>query len=115
MGAAPAAGGARRRGGRRVRLHRARNIWTALGVTTACAFLPGSGFLMAGRKKLGLFVLVPYLLLLGILIWYVATHRRDIIRLAVDPNGLAVIACSLLIALVVLIVVLIASYRMLRP
>lgn len=117
MGAGEPAG-RRARGGRRALRapkKRARNIWTALGVTTACAFLPGSGFLVAGRKKLGLFVLVPFLLLLGVLIWYVATHRRDIIRLAVDPNGLAAIACGLLIVLVVWVVILIASYRMLRP
>jgi LCP family protein required for cell wall assembly len=115
MGAAPAAGGARRRGGRRVRLHRARNIWTAIGVTTACALLPGSGFLVAGRRRLGLMVLVPHLLAAAVLIWYVATHSRDIVRMAVDPNSLAAIACGMLIALVVWIVVLIASYRMLRP
>lgn len=120
-GVQPAVGrarGARHRGGRRARrpeVRRARSIWTALGVVTACVFVPGSGFLAAGRKKLGLLVLVPHLLLAVALIAYAASNSRGIIRLAVDPNWLAAIAVGLLLALIVWIVILIASYRMLRP
>ncbi|MPZ63055.1 MAG: LytR family transcriptional regulator [Propionibacteriales bacterium] len=100
---------------RRIKLHRARTVWGAIAMTTVCAFLPGSGFVVAGRRQLGLWVLLPHLLVAAVGLWWVATHTRDVLRLAVDPDRLLFAATVLLVLLLAWVVVLIATYRMLRP
>ncbi|MGH3355591.1 MAG: LCP family protein [Nocardioidaceae bacterium] len=100
---------------RRATLHRARNTWTALGITTLCSLLPGSGFVVAGRRQLGLAVAVPHLLLGLVLLWYVGTRTGDALTVAVDPTALFLLSFLLVVLMLVWVAVLATTYEMLRP
>jgi LCP family protein required for cell wall assembly len=77
--------------------------------------IPGSGFLAAGRRRLGLVVLSIAVLLLGVVAWLGLTQRRQLLHLAVDPNQLRLLAVGLLLTPVAWAVVVICTHRMVRP
>ena len=57
------------------RSRRAHGLAGTLGVTALGTVLPGAGLLWAGRRVLGLLLLVPFLVAVGVIGWYVAATR----------------------------------------
>lgn len=100
---------------RRAELRRASGLLSTLGVTAMGAVLPGSGFVYAGRRVLGLLVLVPTVVCLLVGGWYSLTHVDALIKLAVDPERLQVVSVIMLAVLVVWVGVVVATYLMVRP
>ena len=82
--------------------------WTALG-----ALLPGSAFLVAGRRRLGTAVLLVFGLLLAALVWLATGGRQTAVRLAVDTGWLLWIAAAVGLITVLWVAVIVAGYRML--
>ena len=105
----------RRRHTRRAALHRARGLPGTIGVTALGAVLPGSGFVFVGRRHLGMLVLLPTLLLGLLGGWYAAGHVDTLLRVAVYPDRLTVLAIALVALLVAWVAVVVATYRMVRP
>jgi LCP family protein required for cell wall assembly len=95
--------------------HGRRNVAGALGLTLLGALLPGSGYLAAGRRKLGAFVLILFLALAGAAAYVAATRRQMILRLAVDPNQLLIATVALGVLGLVWVVIIVTQHRMLRP
>jgi polyisoprenyl-teichoic acid--peptidoglycan teichoic acid transferase len=77
--------------------------------------IPGSGFLAAGRRRLGLTVLLIAAALLGVVAWIGLTKRRQLLHLAVDPSQLRLLAVGLLVLPIAWAVVVVATHRMVRP
>ncbi|HET7328852.1 MAG TPA: LCP family protein [Nocardioidaceae bacterium] len=100
---------------RRADLRRAQGLPGTLGITALSAVLPGSGFIFAGRRTLGLLVLLPTLLVAVLGGWYAATHVRSLLRTAVDPDRLTILSVALITLLVAWVAVVVATYRMVRP
>lgn len=77
--------------------------------------LPGTGYLLAGRTRLGLVVTgISITLLTGA--GYVGLARRDdVIRLAVDPDLLLAAIGVLVLLALGWIAVVVSSYRLVRP
>jgi polyisoprenyl-teichoic acid--peptidoglycan teichoic acid transferase len=111
-GAAPAG---RRRLEREERQFRARTLGGALGLTTLGTLVPGSGFLAAGRRRLGIVVLSIATLLLVAAIWLGLTQRRELLHLAVSPDQLRLLAAGMLVMLVAWVAVVVTTHRMVRP
>ncbi len=107
-------GGARRT--RRTR-RRTKGLAGTLGMTTLGAFVPGSGYLYAGRRALGVLVLLVWLAAIGGLGWYFLRDEKfgHALDLAFDPTLLRVAALSVVLALVVWAFVVFTSYRLVRP
>ena len=107
------ASGRRRRGADLSR--RTRGLAGTLGVTALSTVLPGTGFLYAGRRVLGLLVLLPFLVALGVVGWYVVRHPEATVGLAFDPRRLTVVTAVALVVLVVWVATIIATYLLVRP
>lgn len=101
-----AAGGAGRR---------RRRFGPALALTVAGAVVPGTAFLAAGRRKLGLAVLLVFLLLVAGGAYLATAGRGTAIRWAVESNSLLWVAVVSGVVAAVWIVVLVAQYLVLRP
>lgn len=117
---APSANGASAGGRRRLERdsgprYRARTLRGALGLTTLGTFVPGSGFLAAGRRRLGTTVLAIAVILLGVALWYGLTQRRELLHVVVKPGQLRMIAAVMLLMLIAWVAVVIATHRMVRP
>ena len=82
--------------------------WTLLG-----AVLPGTAFLVAGRRRLGAVTLLLFALLVAAVIWLATAGRRTAVRLAVDTEWLLWIAGAVGLATLLWVVVIVAGYRML--
>jgi len=74
----------------RHRAHRARTVPRALGLTVISALIPGSGFVMGGRAKLGAFVMTLAIGLCGLGVLAGVTRREQVLAVAVNPNDLLV-------------------------
>jgi len=94
---------------------RARTLAGTLGLTTLGAALPGAGFLWTGRRLLGLAILLPSLVLVGAGFWYVGRDLRAALDFAFDPTRLQVAAAVLGGALLVWVVIVAATYLVVRP
>jgi LCP family protein required for cell wall assembly len=103
-----------RRSGRH-RAHRARSVPQAIALTVLSALLPGSGFAMAGRAKLGAFVMTLTAGLVGLAVLVGLTRREEVLALAVNPDDLLVITGMLIFLGICWIVIIISSHRLLRP
>jgi LCP family protein required for cell wall assembly len=99
----------------RHRAHRARSVPRALALTILSALLPGSGFVMAGRAKLGAFVMTLTAGLVGLAVLVAATRREEVLALAVNPDDLLVITGVLIFLGICWIAIIISSHRLLRP
>jgi LCP family protein required for cell wall assembly len=97
------------------RRHPARSFPGALGLTVLNAFLPGTGFLAAGRRKLGAVTLLAFALLVGGAAWLATAGQRYAARLAVDTDRLLWVFAGLVAVGVLWVLVIVAGYRMLLP
>jgi LCP family protein required for cell wall assembly len=110
--AAPAG---RRRLERTDRQYRARTLGGALGLTTLGTFLPGAGFLAAGRRRLGIVVVSIAFLMLLAAAWLGLTQRRELLHLAVSPDQLRMLAVGLVVIVIGWVSVVVTTHRMVRP
>jgi polyisoprenyl-teichoic acid--peptidoglycan teichoic acid transferase len=95
--------------------YRARSLPQALGLTLVSALCPGSGFLMAGRVRLGAFVMTITAGLLGLGAYIGIARREEVLSLAVNPRELLLANAVLVFLGVCWIAIIIASHRILRP
>lgn len=79
------------------------------------ALVPGSGYLYAGRRALGVVVLAGWLALIGASAWYFGRDIRAAIDFALDPVRLRIAALVLTIGMVIWAFVVVTSYRLVRP
>ncbi len=105
-------GGARR--ARRER-RRADGLPGTIGLTALGAFVPGSGYLFAGRRFLGVLVLGVWLASIGVLVWYFGRGVSAALDLAFDPTLVRVAAAALGAVLLVWAFIVYTSYRLVRP
>jgi LCP family protein required for cell wall assembly len=77
------------------------------------ALLPGSAFLVAGRRRLGAAVLLLFVLLLAAVVWLATAGRQTAVRLAVDTGWLLWIAGAVGLITLLWVAVIVAGYRML--
>ncbi|HZO63833.1 MAG: LCP family protein [Kribbellaceae bacterium] len=99
----------------RHRAHRARTVPRALGLTVISALIPGSGFVMGGRAKLGAFVMTLAIGLCGLGVLAVVTRREQVLAVAVNPNDLLVATGALIFLAICWITIIISSHRLIRP
>jgi LCP family protein required for cell wall assembly len=99
----------------RVRHRRADGLGGTLGLTLASAVLPGSGMVWAGRRVLGLLLLVPALALFGYLGWYAVRDPQAALSVAFDPARLTVVAGVAVGVLLVWVLNVVLTYLMVRP
>ncbi|MDX6236308.1 MAG: polyisoprenyl-teichoic acid--peptidoglycan teichoic acid transferase [Kribbellaceae bacterium] len=99
----------------RHKAYRTRSTSKAIALTLVSALFPGSGFVMGGRTKLGVFVMTLTAGLVGLVALMVLTRRNQVIQLFVDPSQL-LIATGVLLALALgWIGVIVSSHKLLRP
>ena len=106
---APRASRSRHRG------HRARSASQALGLTLLSTLIPGLGFVLGGRKKLGAFVMTLSIGLLVIGAYIGLTKRDSVLALAVDPKRLLIATAAVVVLGFLWICVVISSHKLLRP
>ena len=97
------------------RRHPARGFGSALALTVLNAVVPGSGFLAAGRRRLGTVTLLVFLLLVGGGVWLATGGRRTVVRTAVDTDLLLWVVGGVIVLALLWAVVVVAGYRMLVP
>jgi polyisoprenyl-teichoic acid--peptidoglycan teichoic acid transferase len=93
----------------------ARSFGAALGWTVLGAVVPGTGFLAAGRRVLGVLTLAVFLLLVGGGAWLATGGRRTAVRTAVDTGALLWVVAGIALVALLWIVVVVSGYRMLLP
>jgi len=98
---------------RRARRYHANSLTSTLGLTALGTLLPGSSILLAGRRGLGLALLVVTGLL-GALAVYGLTHQAELLAAAVDPDKLMAASVLSFVILVGLIGVAALTYRIVR-
>jgi LCP family protein required for cell wall assembly len=107
-------GGGSRVGQRRHR--RTQGLPGTLGMTVLGAVVPGSGYLYAGRRLLGAFVLLGWLAAIGVATWYVGLRgTSQALEFAFDPTRLKIAAAVIGCALLAWAFVVFTSYRLVRP
>ncbi len=79
------------------------------------AVLPGTGFLAAGRRRLGALTLVVFLALVGAGLWFARGHVQALARTALDTTVLMWGVAGLAVIALLWIAVIVAGYRMLVP
>lgn len=99
---------------RRVR-RRTSGLPGTLGMTTLGAFVPGAGYLFAGRRWLGAVVLIGWLAGIVAVVWYFGRNLRTALDFAFDPTLVRLAAGSLAVLLLVWAFVVYTSYRLVRP
>jgi LCP family protein required for cell wall assembly len=99
----------------RARRRAPRSFAAALGLTVLNAVLPGTGFLAAGRRRLGAITLLVFLALVGAGVWLATGGRRTLVRSAVDTDRLLWTVGVLALLFLLWALVVVAGYRMLLP
>jgi polyisoprenyl-teichoic acid--peptidoglycan teichoic acid transferase len=99
----------------RHRAHRAKTVPRALGLTLLSALIPGSGFVMGGRAKLGAFVMTLTIGMCGLGVLVGLTRREQVLEVAVNPDDLLVATGVLIFLAICWIGIIISSHRLLRP
>ncbi|MFI5710557.1 LCP family protein [Kribbella sp. NPDC051620] len=97
------------------RAYRTRTVSKALGLTLVSALIPGLGFVLGGRKKLGAFVITLYAGLLLLAAYFALTQRGAIVDLAVDPSRLLLATGGVLVMGFIWICIVVSSHKLLRP
>ena len=106
------AGGTRARRARR----QASGLPGTIGMTVLGAMVPGSGYLYAGRRWLGLVVLGLWAGVIGLVVWYFGRDlKQQLTDLAFNTSALKVIAVLLGLSLLTWAFVVLTSYRLVRP
>jgi polyisoprenyl-teichoic acid--peptidoglycan teichoic acid transferase len=111
--AAPTAPG--EAGGRPSRHRRARTFPRALGLTALGAVLPGTAFLAAGRRLLGVLTLLLFVALVGAAAWLATAGRQTAVHLAVSADSLLWVIGGVALVGLLWVLVVVAGYRMLAP
>jgi LCP family protein required for cell wall assembly len=99
----------------RHRAYRARTVSKAIGLTLVSALVPGSGFVMGGRTKLGAFVMTLSVGLLGLAAFVGLTKRDAVLAMAVDPSQLLIATSAVVVLGLLWIWIVVASHKLLRP
>jgi LCP family protein required for cell wall assembly len=99
----------------RHKAHRTRTTSKAIGLTLISALIPGSGFVMGGRAKLGAFVITLSVGLLALGAYIGLTKRDAVLELAVDPRQLLIATGAVLVLGLLWIWVVVQSHKLLRP
>lgn len=97
------------------RSHRAGSVSRAIGLTLLGTLIPGLGLVLAGRAKLGAFIMTLSIGLLAIGAYVGLTQRNAILALAVDPRQLLITAAVVVLLGFCWICVVVSSHRLLRP
>lgn len=107
----------RRSGGRRAKRtrRRARGLPGTLGWTVLSAFVPGSGYLFAGRKALGALVLLIWISAAAMGVWYFTGDVSHALDLAFEVEMLRWIVAGMGVGLLVWAFIVFTSHRMIRP
>ncbi|MCF6746228.1 LytR family transcriptional regulator [Blastococcus sp. KM273128] len=92
-----------------------RGFGAALGWTALGALVPGTGFLAAGRRRLGAAVLAVFLLLVAGGVWLATAGQRVAARTLVDTDVLLWATVGVGVLALLWIAVVVAGYRMLVP
>src|SRR5690349_3068245 len=108
----PSASRARRA---RPRTSRSRRPSGALAIAVLGVLIPGTAYLAAGRRRLGGVITTLSVLLYGVAAYVVLLRRDDVIQWALDPDVLTGMIAGLGVIGLFLVVVLVTSYKMLRP
>jgi LCP family protein required for cell wall assembly len=95
--------------------NRPRSVPSLLGLTLLGAVLPGVGLIAGGRRRIGAFVLMIFLGLVGLAVYVGLTRRDQVVAAAVVPNRLLTTSVVIGALAFLWIVVIVASYRSLRP
>jgi len=95
--------------------HRAGSGARAAGLTLVSALVPGLGFVLSGRRKLGAFVITLWVGLLALGAYFGFARRESVIDLLVDPRELLIAAVVVGFLGFCWICVVVASHRLLRP
>jgi polyisoprenyl-teichoic acid--peptidoglycan teichoic acid transferase len=103
-----------RRAAPRRRAGKPRRTRAVLGLTLLGSVIPGTGYLFAGRKKLGAAVLTISAGLLVVAAYLGLTQRKRVLELAVAPDQLRYVTFGLVLLGTLWIVVIITSHRALR-
>jgi polyisoprenyl-teichoic acid--peptidoglycan teichoic acid transferase len=107
----------RDRGGARALRTRRRTHGLAgtIGMTVLGAFVPGSGYLYAGRRWLGGLVLGVWLLGIAGLAWYFGRDLKTSFDVVFNPTLTRVVAAALGVLLLAWVFVVFTSHRLVRP
>ncbi|NYH87929.1 LCP family protein [Actinopolymorpha rutila] len=97
------------------RRRRPMSFTSALLLTVAGALVPGLGLLAAGRRRLGAAVLAVAVAVLAVTAWIGLTQRRSILHWLVQPDTLRLIGIVLPVIGLAWMVVIVLTYRSLRP
>ena len=103
-----------RRAAPRRRADRPRRTGSVLWLTLLGSLIPGTGYLLAGRKKLGALVLTISLGLLAAAGYLGLTQRDRLLQLAVEPAQLRYLTIGLCLLGTLWIIVIVTSHRALR-
>jgi LCP family protein required for cell wall assembly len=87
----------------------------ALAWTVANTVVPGTGFLAAGRRRLGLAVLAVFVLLVAGAVWLVTAGRRTAVGIALDTAQLRWLLAGVVLLAVLWALAVVAGYRALLP
>lgn len=98
---------------RRARFHHAHSLAGTLGLTALGTLVPGSGMVVAGRRGLGLVLVAISFGALGLL-GFATQDRRALLDAALDPEKLMMVALASFGVLLVLVLVVVLTYRMVR-
>lgn len=79
------------------------------------ALIPGSAYLIAGRRVLGTCTLTVFLGTIGVALWLVLGDERRLLRLLVDGNALAVLGIAAVLFGIGWIAVILTGHLLLRP
>ncbi|MGZ0152977.1 LCP family protein [Kribbella sp. WER1] len=84
-------------------------------MTVASAVVPGLGFVIGGRRRLGAFVLAVSAGLLALGVYVGLAQRDSVIALALSPSGLLVTTAAVVVLGAGWIWVVVSSHKLLRP
>ncbi|ADB35941.1 cell envelope-related transcriptional attenuator [Kribbella flavida DSM 17836] len=99
----------------RPRSPRQRTGFGALAIAVLGTLLPGTAYLVAGRRRLGAALTTVAVLGYGATAYVALVRRDDAIAWALDPDVLLGLTVGLAVLGLGLVVVLVTSYKMLRP
>lgn len=94
---------------------RPRGFAAVLAWTVANTVVPGTAFLVAGRRRIGAAVLAVFLLLVGGAAWLATEGRRAALRAAVDTAQLRWVLAGVVVVAVLWVAVVVLGYRALLP
>jgi LCP family protein required for cell wall assembly len=92
-----------------------RTFGRVLGLAALNALVPGTAFLTAGRRVLGLVTLLVFVLVVGAGIWLATAGRRTVFRTAVDTDQLLWVVGGIAAIALLWAGVIVAGYLVLRP